>query len=89
MKNSIKTLAAIALFFLTSCSGSIDSDAQKVADLQCDVKKMQQEGASMQDVQALMRKSQSMLQEMQSKYSTTEDKQEFAMALSKATAKCN
>lgn len=96
MKTLSQKLMAITaiLFMLSSCGSSIQSDAQKVADLQCEAQELMQKAISgdaslQQEAQKLLSKSQSLANEMNSKYSSMEEKQEFQQALLKASRNCN
>lgn len=96
MKTLSQKLVAIAtlLLMLSSCGSSIQSDAQKVADLQCEAQKLMQKAMSgdasvQQEAQKLLSKSQSLANEMNSKYSSMEEKQEFTKALMSAKSNCD
>ena len=85
----IITVITFALVTLSSCSSSIESDAQKVADIQCKVQKLINNPSALEKSQKLMNEIKVLTQKMQGKYSSFEDKQKFAEALSKAKANCN
>ena len=83
----------LASVILTSCGSSIESDAKKVAELQCKAQKIMQEAAS-GDI-ALTEKSSKLLfeaaalsNEMIGKYTSDTDKQKFAEAVLKEMDKC-
>ncbi|MEW4923531.1 hypothetical protein [Algibacter sp. 2305UL17-15] len=94
MKKLLSSILLSATLFLTSCGGSISSDAQEVADLQCKAKKLQQkamtgDASSMKDAQEFMAEATNLVQKMNAKYSSLEEKQEFQEALLKASSDCN
>ena len=94
MKKSILVVTATALLTLTSCGSSISSDAQKVADLQCKVQKLQKaifsgDTSDKEDLQEFVAETAELVQKMNAKYASMEEKQEFTNALAKAKANCN
>jgi len=94
MKITTGILLLSTTIILTSCGSSISSDAQKVANLQCKVKKLKQKAmsgnaSSMQEAQEFISEAAILVQEMNRKYASIEEKQEFQTALAKATTNCN
>ena len=94
MKKTIKTTWTIAALILASCGSSISSDAQKVAELQCEAQDLQKKAMSgdsslMTDAQELISKANALTQELQRKYASIEDRQEFQSALADAMGNCN
>lgn len=90
MKKLISTFGAILIAFvlLVSCS-SIDSDAQKVAELQWKAQQATQkvltEGQSaIEEGKKLAEEADALYQEMLEKYNTEEGKEKFELALRKA-----
>ena len=91
IRNYFIVVTSLILF---SCGSSISSDAQKVADLQCKVKELQQkalsgDSSSSEEVKEFIAKSASLVQEMNTKYASLEEKQQFQEELMKAKADCN
>ena len=82
-----------ASIILTSCGGSIDSDAKKVADLQCKYQKLMQK-ASSGDMSVLSENTKfaaevaELTKEMEGKYTSSADKEKFSIALLKAMGDC-
>lgn len=80
---------------LTGCGGgSIESDAKKVAELQCKAQKLMQKAAAgdmsvMEESTKLAAEAGALAREMEAKYTSDADKQKFASALLKETGKCN
>ena len=90
----ISGILVICCISLSSCGGSISSDAQKVADLQCEAMKLQQEvisgdTSSSEEAKEFMAEASALVQKMNAKYSSFEEKQEFQQALMEAKADCN
>ena len=85
---------AIALFIFTSCgSSSVESDAKKVAALQCEAQELMQKAASgdmdlLEKSSKLATEAATLSNEMQGKYTSDADKQKFAEALLKALNDC-
>jgi len=83
-----------AIAILTSCgAASIESDAKKVAELQCKAQKLMQEAASgdmalLEKSSKLATEAATLSNEMQGKYNSDADKQKFAEALLKEISKC-
>lgn len=87
------------LIFITSsilpgCDGSsIESDAKKVAELQCKAQKIM-EKASAGDLSAigesnqLVSESEALLKEMEEKYPNESDREKLAVAVSKEMGNC-
>ena len=85
----------IASIILTSCGGgSIESDAKKVAELQCKAKKLMQKATSgdmsvMEESTKLASEATTLSKEMEGKYTSDSDKEKFAKALLKEMGNCN
>ena len=85
----------IASFMLTSCGGgSIESDAKKVAELQCKAQQLMQKATSgdmsvMEESTKLASEAATLSNEMEGKYTSDSDKKKFAEALLKAMGDCN
>jgi hypothetical protein len=96
MKKLMTIFGAIMIVsvVLTSCGGSsIESDAKKVADLQCKAQQlMQKANAGDMSVIAestkLASEATSLSKEMEGKYTSDSDKQKFAEALLKEMGNC-
>lgn len=84
----------IASLLLTSCGGgSIESDAKKVAELQCKAQKLMQEAASgdmsvTEEGTKLKEELKTLSKEMKEKYTSESDMKKFAEALSKEMGNC-
>ena len=88
----------IASVILTSCGGnSVESDAKKLAELDCKAQKWATEGAAkaaVGDMSAITESTKlaseaaSLAQEMQGKYKDAADYQKFTAAYSKALRDC-
>lgn len=80
---------------LTSCgNGTIESDAKKVAELQCKAQKLVLKASSgdmtvLEESTKLASEAAALSQEMEGKYTSDSDKQEFAQALLKEMGNCN
>jgi hypothetical protein len=96
MKKLMKISGAIiiASFLLTSCGGgSIESDAKKVAELQCKAQQIMQKATSgdmslMEESTKLASEAAALSKEMEGKYTSDSDKQKFAEALMKEMGAC-
>jgi hypothetical protein len=83
-----------ASFLFTSCGGnSIESDAKKMAELQCKAKQLMEKVASgdasvMEESTKLATEAASLKEEIQGKYTSESDQKEFNMALLKEMANC-
>ena len=93
----VMTIFGAILFtsvILTSCSGgSIESDAKKVAELQCKAQKLMLEATSgdmsvMAESSKLTSEALALSKEMEGKYTSDSDKQKFAEALLKEMGNC-
>lgn len=79
---------------LISCGGgSVESDAKKVAELQCKAQKLMQKATSgdmsvMEESTKLTSEAAALSKEMEGKYTTDSDKQKFAEALMKEMGNC-
>jgi hypothetical protein len=94
MKRIVQTLLLATFLIFISCGGSLSSDAQKVADLQCKTKELQQKAmsgdtASQEDLQEYMAEAADLVQQMNAKYNSFEEKKKFSEALLNAKANCN
>ncbi len=82
------------IFVLIGCGGgSIESDAKKVADLQCKAQELMLEATSgdmsvMEKSTKLASEAATLLEEMEVKYSSDSDKKRFAEALLKEMGNC-
>lgn len=94
MKYNIPTTLLLSTLFLIGCGGSMERDAQKMADLQCDAQELKQQAMAgdmdnAEDLQELIAKAAKLKQKMNAKYSSMKEKQAFAKVLLQANAKCN
>jgi uncharacterized protein YcfL len=84
----------ISSFLLVSCgSGSIESDAKKVAELQCEAQKLMLKATSgdmsvMEESTKLGTKAATLSNELEGKYTSDSDKKKFAEALLKEMGNC-
>lgn len=84
----------VASFILTSCNGSsIESDAKKVAELQCKAQKLMDKVASgdmsvMEESTKLAIEAEELLEEMEGKYTSDSDQLKFEEALLKEMGNC-
>ena len=84
----------ISSFLLISCGGSsIESDAKKVAELQCKAQKLMQEAASgdmsvTEEGTKLKEELKTLSKEMKEKYTSESDMKKFAEALLKEMGNC-
>ncbi len=96
MKKLMAIFGAIlfASFIMTSCGGgSIESDAKKVAELQCKAQKLMQKAATgemtvMEESTKLASEAATLSKEMEGKYTSDSDKEQFAKALLKEMGNC-
>lgn len=90
MKKSI-TILGVCLLMLTSCNSSMESDAEKLAEMQCrSYKLMEKLGkgeSTIEESNALSAEMELFDNEMKAKYTSKEDKQNFEEACLKAVAK--
>ena len=97
MKKVMTIFGAIifASTILTSCGGgSIESDAKKVAELQCKAQQLMKKATSgdmsvMEESTKLASEAATLSKEMEGKYTSDSDKQKFAEALLKEMGNCN
>ncbi len=94
MKKSIWIVGIFMSLTLLSCGNAIDSDAAKVANLQCEAKELAQSAMSgdataMEESKELLAKATKLTSELQKKYTSIEDQQKFQSALAKALGNCN
>jgi hypothetical protein len=95
MKKGMIFLGAILLAssILTSCGNSIESDAKKVAEIQCKAQKLMEKAATgdmttLAESQSIAAEAISLQKEMEGKYTSEEDQQKFAEALLKEVGNC-
>ncbi len=100
-QNKMKKLMTIlgAMFIvsaiMTSCGGgSIQSDAKKVAELQCKAQNLMQKATTgdmsvMEESTKLASEAATLSKEMEGKYTSDSDKQKFAEILLKEMGNCN
>lgn len=95
MKKSITIFGAIifATFTLTSCGSSVESDAKKLAELQCKSQKLSEKVLSgdmsvSAESMTLATDAAKLAQEIEGKYTTDEEKQKFEEALMQEMGKC-
>ena len=95
MKKSITVFGAMvfATLILTSCGSSVESDAKKLAELQCKSQKLSEKVlAGDMSVSAesmtLATDAAKLSEEIEGKYTTDEEKQKFEEALLKEMGKC-
>jgi hypothetical protein len=80
---------------LTSCSGgSIEQDAKKMADLQCQAQQLSKKAMSgdmsvIAESSKLATEAAALSKEMEGKYTSEEDRRKFGEALLKEMANCN
>ena len=82
-----------ASVILTSCGSSIDSDAKKVADIECKSQKLMQKASSgdmsvISESTKLAAEAANLTKELEGKYSSSADKEKFEIALLKAMGDC-
>ena len=85
----VMALAVSAL----SCGSSIESDARKVADLQCEARELAKkilsgDQSAAEEAQKLSAEALRLTSELQQKYSSVEDRQKLTQALIDAAANC-
>jgi hypothetical protein len=96
MKRRRRFFGAIlfALAIIISCGGSsVESDAKKVAELQCKSEKILQKATSvdisiMEESAKLASEAASLSKKMERKYTSDSDKKKFAEALLKEMSNC-
>jgi predicted small secreted protein len=96
MKKTIKVIGAVLFtsVILTSCGGgSIESDAKKVAELQCKAQQLMLKATSgdmsvMEESTKIATEAASLSKEMEGKYTSDADKQKFGEALLKEMGNC-
>lgn len=80
--------------FMSSCGGgSIESDAKKVADLQCKAQKLIENASDgdmsvLEESTKLIKEADDLTRELEEKYTSDLDKKKFAEALIKASRNC-
>lgn len=90
---TVLAIILLATLIFASCSSGVESDAQKVAKLQCKAqqlatKALSGDASAMEESKNLMNEAAALSKEMNEKYTTPEDKQKFAEALTKAAGNC-
>lgn len=89
MKKSI-TILGTFVFILTSCSGSMESDAKKLAKMQCKsyelMEKVGKGESTVEESTSLLAEMELFNKEMKKKYASDQDKQKFEEACLKAVA---
>lgn len=84
------TILGMFLFVLTSCSSSMESDAEKLAEMQCRsyqlMEKLGKGESTMEESTSLMAEMELFNKEMKAKYASDQDKQKFEEACLKAVA---
>jgi hypothetical protein len=96
MKNVMTIFGAVlfASVMLVSCGGdSIQSDAKKVAELQCKAQELMQKATSgdmsvVEESTKLANEAATLSKEMEGKYTSDSDKQKFSEALLKEMGNC-
>jgi hypothetical protein len=96
MKKGITIFGAMlfASVILTSCGGgSVESDAKKLAELQCKAQKLAQKAISgdksiMEESTKLATETSALSKELENKYTSESDKTKFAEALLKEMGNC-
>lgn len=84
-----------ASLILTSCSGgSIESDAKKIAELQCKEQELMKKTSSgdtnaLSESNEIMVEAAALAKEMEGKYTSDSDKKKFGEAYLKALGDCN
>lgn len=89
IKKSI-TIVGTFLFVLTGCSSSMESDAKKLAKMQCKsydlLEKAGKGEAKVEESMSLMAEMELFTKDMKKKYASDQDKQKFEEACLKAVA---
>ena len=93
----ILKMMGVAMFvtlLVTSCASSVESDAKKVANIQCEVQDatmriMQGDASVQKEMQKLSSKLEKLNKEMLEKYSSLEEQNKFAKAVANALGDCN
>ena len=88
MKKGMTFLGAILLTasVLTSCGGSVESDAKKLAELQCKAQKV--DPTNMEEAKKLAEEAATLSKELQGKYSSEADAKAFGEAMLKEIGNC-
>jgi hypothetical protein len=84
---------AISLFMASCGGGSIESDAKKLAELQCKAQKLIEKSADgdmgvIEESTKLTKEAAELTRELEGKYSSDSDKKKLAEALLKAMGDC-
>jgi hypothetical protein len=96
MKTKSITISAATLFFtfvFASCGNSIESDAKKLAALQCEAQQLLTKAASgdmsiMAESTKLSSNAAALSEEIKGKYTSDEDQKKFTEALLKEMGNC-
>lgn len=85
------TILGMFLFVFTSCSDSVETDAEKLAEMQCKsyelMEKLGKGESTMEESTALSAEMELYDKEMKTKYASAEEKQKFEEACLKAISR--
>lgn len=89
----ILAMLTFTVFMLASCANPIESDAKKVAELQCEAQELMQkvmagDASLMEESSKLAEKAAELSRKMEKKYDSASDRQKFAEALLKEMGNC-
>lgn len=94
IKNTILIACVLSMIVFVGCGGgSIESDAQKLADIECEAKKIVERTGSgdmstLEESAKLSSKAMELSAELEKKYTTEADKEAFLKAYLKARENC-
>ena len=95
MKNLKITIGLLATILLSSCGSSLESDAKKIAELQCKTMKISEkiqsgelDASNATESMSFALEASELAQEIEGKYTTDEEKKEFGKAVIKAMKDC-
>lgn len=95
-RESLFLSAAVMLVIIVfhSCGSSIERDAKKVAELQCEAEKLMQKALSgdqsvMEESKELASEAEALSQELEEKYTLESDREKFTEAFLKEMGNCN
>lgn len=95
MNNLKITFGLIATILLSSCGSSVESDAKKLAELQCKSMKMSEkiqsgemDASNATESMSFALEASELAEELEGKYTTDEEKKEFEKAVMKAMKDC-
>ncbi|HLW33228.1 MAG TPA: hypothetical protein VKX40_13275 [Aequorivita sp.] len=95
MKKLSITLSLLAIMLLSACANSIESDAKRLAELQCKAKLMSEkmmsgesELADLSATLSLAKEASELMEELDEKYTTEKEKEQLEKALRKAMEVC-